>query len=156
MSDDRAIAGQVLKDAFNVITTERGNQHGGAENSFQMIADDWTTYLKHVMLFRYGVRIDLVITPADVALMMVRLKQARAVYGNPNNPDNAIDAAGYTALGYMLSMPDDADRINQVTEKVDFERRQAALRRAHNANPVPSPEEMAQKYGADNRTESNV
>jgi len=37
--DHRAVATNVLFTANSVVTTERGGQHGGAEDSFQMIAD---------------------------------------------------------------------------------------------------------------------
>jgi hypothetical protein len=106
----RENAHNMLYNAAKIITTQRGNQHGGAENSFQTIGDLWTTLLKQATIHRRGgegeiVAIDdLQITPADVAHMMNILKIARAIHGDPLNEDNYVDAAGYAALAGSLSL----------------------------------------------------
>jgi len=117
MSDDRSIAAGVLETAHRIVTTERGNQHGSAENSFEMIADFWTVYLRHTHKHRHGVLLDLRIAPADVAEMMSLLKKSRGVYGAPGNPDNAVDDTGYTALGEMLRRDDDLTAITKLAEQ---------------------------------------
>jgi hypothetical protein len=104
--DHRKVADHILKTAHKVVTTERGNQHGGAEDSFQMIADLWMVYLNHTnrpnpLLETRPSRI--VITPKDVALMMDMLKTARHTYGDPMNEDNFVDKAGYTGLAAALA-----------------------------------------------------
>lgn len=102
MADDRNIAGKVLQTATNVVMTQRGTQHGDAENSFGMIAAFWNAYLMHVAFRRTGQVIDPGIKPQDVAEMMSLLKKARKVYGQ-NDPDHYVDDAGYIGLAAMLA-----------------------------------------------------
>jgi hypothetical protein len=104
--DHRASAAHILRTANHVVTTERGNQHGGAEDSFQMIADLWMVYLNNTN--RPNPLLDtrpgrIIITPKDVALMMDLLKTARHVHGDPLNADNFVDKAGYTSLAGALA-----------------------------------------------------
>jgi len=103
----RQIAGQILETAAKTVMTERGTQHGDAENSFRMIGEMWMAYLRNTWKRRAatGSEIkDLTIEPVDVANMMVQLKQARSVYGDGTNLDHYVDAAGYTALAGMLTV----------------------------------------------------
>lgn len=102
MSDNRAVAGKLLGDAAQTILKDRPGVHGSAENSFAMIGEMWTTYLRHTRSVR---RSDM-IRPVDVAQMMSILKKCRAIYGDVNNADNFIDDIGYSALGGMLQLPD--------------------------------------------------
>lgn len=118
------MASHILDTARKVVTTERGNQHGGAEDSFQMIADLWMVYLNNTnrpnpLLNTQPSRI--IITPKDVALMMDLLKTARHVHGDPMNDDNFVDKGGYTALAAALAgikTPEDtkADEIRRVED----------------------------------------
>jgi hypothetical protein len=101
-SDHRKVASHVLHTAHKVVTTERGNQHGGAEDSFQMIADLWMVYLNNTNRGSCS-SLGIVITPKDVAMMMDLLKTARHVHGDPMNDDNFIDKAGYTGLAAALA-----------------------------------------------------
>lgn len=101
--DHREAASYVMKAAHIVVTTERGNQHGGAEDSFQMIADMWGVYLRNTIA-QSGADVSHVkVTPKDVAQMMVLLKIARHTHGDPSNADNFIDAIGYTGLAAALA-----------------------------------------------------
>lgn len=95
--DHRRTATHVLFTANKVVTTERGGQHGGAEDSFQMIADLWATYLNNTNHYS-----ELKITPKDVAQMMVLLKIARNVHGQLKE-DDFVDQAGYTGLAAALA-----------------------------------------------------
>jgi hypothetical protein len=95
--DNRPVASHILKTAHQVVTTERGNQHGDAENSFKMIGDLWATYLRNT----HGQTV--IVSAYDVAQMMSLLKIARAVHGDPVNADHYIDAAGYTALAGAIA-----------------------------------------------------
>lgn len=105
-SDHRKVASHILQTAHKVVTTERGNQHGGAEDSFQMIADLWMVYLNNTnrpdptLNTRPG---RIIITPKDVAMMMDLLKTARHTHGDPSNEDNFVDKAGYTGLAAALA-----------------------------------------------------
>lgn len=113
MSDDREIAKQVLLNAGRTILQDRPGVHGSAENSFDMIAELWTVYLRH----NKRVRNHDQVFNYDVAEMMSMLKKARNVYGS-TNPDNAIDDTGYTALGEMLRT-DSNGKVVEVTGPVN-------------------------------------
>jgi hypothetical protein len=69
-----------------------------------MIADMWSTYINHAHYARTLSVVKIQLRPADVAQMMVLLKQSRSIYGNPQNRDNFIDATGYSALAGMLQL----------------------------------------------------
>jgi len=118
MSDNRRTAHDLMKEAAITVLKERPGIHGSAENSFAMIGDLWTVYLRHCR----RVRGDDGIRPEDVAEMMTMLKKSRKVYGKPFQRDNHIDDIGYAALAGMLWLPDpdapetEMDRID-VTEK---------------------------------------
>jgi hypothetical protein len=75
----------VLEAAAHVITKDRQDAYGNAEDSFALIATLWSGWL------------DMRITPYDVAMMMSLLKVARA-RSNPKHLDNLVDLAGYAAL----------------------------------------------------------
>lgn len=103
-SDHRKVATHILGTANKVVTTERGNQHGGAEDSFAMIGQLWQTYLNNTRgnsgtIAHEGIQV----TAYDVAQMMTLLKVARATHGNPQNEDNYVDAAGYQSLAAAIA-----------------------------------------------------
>jgi Domain of unknown function (DUF6378) len=75
----------VLDEARRVITQDRQDQYGEAEDSFGSIAQMWTAYK--------GVPF----TSFDVSMMMTLLKVARAS-SNPKHVDNLVDICGYAAL----------------------------------------------------------
>jgi hypothetical protein len=81
---------QILDDAANAVLRDRAATHGKPENSFGDIAKLW------------GVFLDREIEPWQVAIMLGLLKVARAK-GNPKNPDNWSDLAGYAACGGELA-----------------------------------------------------
>ena len=76
---------EILDTAKAYITVDRANTHGSAEANFGLIAAYWSAHLNKN------------VTAHDVAVMMTLLKLARAK-SNPMHADNAIDAAGYSAL----------------------------------------------------------
>jgi len=76
--------GDSLHEAYKIINGERRDQYGDVEDSFELIADYWSTYL------------EAKIEPKDVAMMMVLLKIAREK--NQHKHDNAVDALGYLAI----------------------------------------------------------
>lgn len=77
--------GSVLNEAHRVITQDRQDQYGNAEDSFKLIAELWSPWL------------GITVSGYDVAMMMALLKVARA-RGNPGQLDNFVDGAGYLAL----------------------------------------------------------
>lgn len=76
----------ILDSARTAVTRDRAATHGAAEESFGLIARLWSA------------RLGLDLTGAQVALMMIDLKTARA-WGNPGHADNWVDIAGYAACG---------------------------------------------------------
>lgn len=84
--DDLAIRARILREAERIITQDRQDQYGNAENCFEDIAGLWTVYFNRTF------------TADDVAIAMVLLKVAR-IKANPAHNDSYVDAAGYVALG---------------------------------------------------------
>ena len=76
---------KILDTAKEFIMVDRAATHGSAEDNFGLIAAYWSAHLGRN------------IKAHDVAVMMTLLKLARAK-ANPKHVDNAIDAAGYSAL----------------------------------------------------------
>jgi len=91
------LAEKTLHAALKQITT-KGEEHGDTVNSFMMISELWTVYIKNTGIVRDGIELG----PNDVAQLMSLLKIARSVYGH--GQDNYIDGAGYTALASMLQI----------------------------------------------------
>ncbi len=89
---------ETLKSADDIIHGERQDQYGSPEDSFKIIADFWTPYLKH----RFGIDIEL--NSLDTAHMMVLFKMARML-GQQTKKDNYIDAAGYIAIAGDRLLP---------------------------------------------------
>lgn len=81
-----SLRAEILAAAAQAVTVERAATHGAVERSFVDIAAIWS------------VRVGRVISPAQVALMLVDLKTVRA-WGNPGHADNWVDIAGYAACG---------------------------------------------------------
>jgi hypothetical protein len=116
MSDNRQVAGQIMKEAWETISKKRPGVHGSAELSFEMIGDFWTIYLRHARKTRGNDTI----RPEDVAEMMSMLKKARKMYGDPANIDNDVDDLGYTGLAAMLRLPDiTLPKEGQVDKELD-------------------------------------
>ncbi len=86
----------ILTEVRKTIEKDRQDIYGNPENSFNIIAQFWTTYLKS----KYNIQIEL--NGRDIAIMMSLLKHARMVVQD-NYRDNIIDAIGYlTILGERL------------------------------------------------------
>ena len=86
---------EILDQAHKCVCGDRDQSYGSPENSFRMIADLWTPYLKEKCVSR-GAIVD--IEPEDVAAMMVLFKMARVATGS-YSADSWVDAAGYAACG---------------------------------------------------------
>ena len=95
--------GSVLSEAINIINGERQDVYGSPEDSFSLISDYWTTYLRSRSpeIANAG----FCLFADDVALMMVLFKIAREA--NQHKRDNIIDAAGY--LGIYADMQERKD-----------------------------------------------
>lgn len=87
--------GSVLTEATTVINGERQDTYGNPEDSFEVISNYWSTYLKSKL--KPGERLE----PKDSVMMMVLFKVAREQ--NQGKRDNLVDAAGYIGIaGDML------------------------------------------------------
>lgn len=84
--------GEILKTAEEIVTKDRNVQYGEPENNFSVIAEYWSTYLSQ----HNGGRAVL-LTPMDVALMMVLFKLGRLTTARAVTLDSFVDAAGYVA-----------------------------------------------------------
>lgn len=91
---------EILDEAARIVTGERQNQYGSAENSFALIGGLWGDYL------------GMDISPRDVALMMILLKVAREK-GGKGKADNWIDIAGYAACGGEVATETDKPTGNK-------------------------------------------
>jgi len=81
----------ILKEASRIISTDRANDYGPADESFKRIARLWTAYL------------DVAVSPMDAANMFVLSKVQRTLM-SPSKDDTWIDIAGYAALaGEMMT-----------------------------------------------------
>ena len=80
----------ILDTARQAVTVDRAATHGEAENTFAAIAALWSA------------RIGQPLTPAQVGIMLIDLKTARA-WNNPDHADNWVDMAGYAACGGELA-----------------------------------------------------
>lgn len=89
--EEEAACPSVLAEAEQVINGVRGETHGKAEDSFQLIADLWSPIL------------GVTLTPRKVAAMMILLKVARSESGTAAR-DHFVDIAGYASLAYTLSL----------------------------------------------------
>lgn len=94
------ISADILTEAAAIVGGDRNATHGNKTDSFVAIAAVWTAYLRACRQPGMDVR------PADVANMMVLLKQQRAEWGTPVR-DHFMDAAGYSAIAgeIMLGEP---------------------------------------------------
>lgn len=85
-----------LDEANSVIYGDREATYGDPSKNLRTIANYWTNHLNA----KYGQIAPL--TPDDVCVMMVLLKQARLA-NSPKHRDSIVDSIGYMAL---------ADRVN--------------------------------------------
>lgn len=76
----------ILKAAAAAVLKNRQDTYGPPESSFASIAALWSA------------RLNVTLTPAQVAIMLIDLKTARA-WHNPHHLDNWTDIAGYAACG---------------------------------------------------------
>lgn len=104
-SDNRPTT--AIEEAHKVIYGDREDTYGDPGKNLRTIANYWTNHLNA----KYGQIAPL--TPDDVCVMMVLLKQARLA-NSPKHRDSIVDTIGYMAL---------ADRINVKEEE--------AIKQAH-------------------------
>lgn len=84
---------EILGTAAAIVTQDREEQYGKAEDNFGLIAELWAPYIRESCAEAGA---DVSILPEDVAIMMSLLKIARIATGQPK-VDNFVDLAGYAA-----------------------------------------------------------
>jgi hypothetical protein len=82
---------QYLQKAEQTICRDRQDIHGNPESTHELIAQYWGIYLSEQL------KIDVDLSAADVAVMMVLFKIAR-MQVNPRHNDNVVDGLGYLAI----------------------------------------------------------
>lgn len=80
---------KILDTAKDLVTTDRAEQHGDAEENFRMMATYWNTHLGLIDF----IKVD------DVPIMLTLMKIARLHGDGTKNLDNYIDVCGYMSLG---------------------------------------------------------
>lgn len=86
---------QILETAEQYINGPRAHDYGSARDNFTRIGAMWSNILQ----------MEKLITPEQVALMMVAIKISRLAE-NPDHLDSWIDIAGYAALGGEIATTD--------------------------------------------------
>jgi len=84
--------GKILLEAHDIINGERQDQYGDPEDSFQVIAEYWSTYIERVW------EKQKCLLPLDVANLQILFKQGRKL-GQYSAVDNYRDSAGYEGIG---------------------------------------------------------
>jgi hypothetical protein len=84
------IRADILAAATVAVPRDRATTHGDAKSTFGLIAALWSA------------RLGITVTPAQVAILMIDLKTARA-WHNPRHRDHWNDMAGYAACGGELA-----------------------------------------------------
>jgi hypothetical protein len=88
--------GEILDKAKAIINGQRQDQYGNPEDSFKRIADLWNGY--------FAARGETtLVTPQDVAYLMVLFKLARQA-GGAGKEDNLVDACGYLAIAADMDL----------------------------------------------------
>ena len=84
--------GCLLLRAIETINGERQDSYGNPEDSFQLIADYWITYLLQLMKSKDIKELNA----HDICIMMTLFKIAREQH--QKKADNIVDAAGYLGI----------------------------------------------------------
>jgi hypothetical protein len=88
--------GEILDAVKRTICNDRQDVHGNPEDTHEVIAVMWNTYIGGVGVMRDGE-----LTAQDVAVMMCLFKIARHAM-NPKHADNLHDLIGYAAIAAEL------------------------------------------------------
>ena len=96
---------ELLKKAAETVCGSREQAHGNPKGTFERIAKSWSAYL------------DIELTAADVAVMMILFKTAR-LKGNPAHEDSWVDIAGYAACGAEINALEEKFKTLEEDENV--------------------------------------
>lgn len=98
-------------EAASAAVADRGLNYGKPEDNFARIARLWNAHLVNRGLIPFA---DYGLAPADVALMLGNVKQARLA-NDSSHADSWIDLAGYAACGAEVSRAANDD-VSQAPE----------------------------------------
>lgn len=82
--------GEILDTAKAMVTGQREQDYGKAENNFALIAEFWNFYRESIDHTAFNAE--------DIAMMMTLFKIARIITGT-GTVDSFVDACGYLACG---------------------------------------------------------
>ena len=97
--------GSVLAEAAEVVNGKRQDEYGDPEDSFELISDLWTDWLRT----HPGGCCDNFVSAHDVAMMMALMKVAR-IAGGRHDRDSYRDAVGYIALACDIAGARDREK----------------------------------------------
>lgn len=114
----------LLLEAIELVDGDRNVDYGDPNDDFQKTASYWNIYIKSIfvrMCHQNGLispddcnllhldealdQLGELLTPKDVAVMMMQLKMSRLSW-SPNNRDHWVDIAGYAACGWDCASDD--------------------------------------------------
>lgn len=84
----------LLKQAIDIVCSDRNNQYGEPEDNFSVIGELWSAYL-NARCTPPGVRVD--IGAQEAADMLILFKVARSATAVNPKTDTYVDIAGYAA-----------------------------------------------------------
>lgn len=84
----------ILKQAIDIVCSDRNNQYGEPEDNFSVIGELWSAYL-NARCTHPGVRVD--IGAQEAADMLILFKVARSATAVNPKTDTYVDIAGYAA-----------------------------------------------------------
>lgn len=90
---------EILREAIRTVCEDRNTQYGEPEDSFRVIAELWTTFVREACVSQGA---NVCILAEDVGMMMVLFKVARAIGGT--KADTYIDIAGYAACAGKIAL----------------------------------------------------
>lgn len=101
--DNPPTAADLTKEVLDTLSSREGT-HGEKQANMQAIADLWNVYI--------GANSELSrpLTGRDVCNMMVLMKIARQMFGDPLHKDHFVDMAGYAAIGGECALAEKADK----------------------------------------------
>lgn len=100
----------LLKQAIDIVCSDRNNQYGEPEDNFSVIGELWSAYL-NARCTHPGVRVD--IGAQEAADMLILFKVARSATAVNPKTDTYVDIAGYAACAG--SCIDEADEKHTLT-----------------------------------------
>ncbi len=127
-------ASEYAGNAAKLLDGDRDRTHGNKRDNHDNIASLWSAYLTRKL------KRPVVLTSADVALLMVLLKVARTLAG-ALNVDDMVDAVGYSAIaGELLEQLDTESKAQDLAKPDHGEMAEAieAWRRKQGGISIPS------------------